>query len=228
MSQINYSIVIPILNESETIDELWKQLSSVMVKLDCCWEVIFVDDGSTDSSLFQLQQLSQHHPEIKVLSLSRNFGHQPALTAGIDNAKGEATILMDGDLQDAPGAIIDFIELWRQGYDVVYAIRRKRKEKWLKRKAFRCFYRIQSYLSEVKLPRDAGIFSLMDRKVVASLQQMPERNRYLSGLRAFAGFNQICIPVERGPRYHGEPRVKLSKLFKLAFDGIFSFSTVPL
>lgn len=228
MSRINYSIVIPIFNEEETIPELWRQLSNVLKQLDGSSEVIFVNDGSRDSSLQLLLEISKENPEVRVLSLSRNFGHQPALSAGIDHTEGDAVVLMDGDLQDAPEAILQFVERWKQGYDVVYAIRLKRKESLLKRIAFKTFYRIQQQLAEVELPVDAGIFSLMDRKVVLTLRQMPERNRYLSGLRSYAGFKQTGVTVERGPRYRGEPRVTITKLFKLAFDGIFSFSTVPL
>lgn len=226
--KVSYSVVIPIFNEQETLHELWRQLSQVFSKLGGHSEVIFVNDGSVDSSLEILTQLSKQNSEVKVLNLSRNFGHQPALSAGIDHAEGEAIILMDGDLQDSPSAIFKFVELWQQGYDVVYAIRQKRKERWLKRLAFKAFYLIQGALSDIKLPLDAGIFSLMDRKVALTLRQMPERNKYLSGLRSYAGFKQVGIPVERGPRYRGEPRVSIAKLFKLAFDGIFAFSTAPL
>jgi dolichol-phosphate mannosyltransferase len=226
--EIKYSVVIPIFNEEETIQELWQRLSNVIRQLDGFSEVIFVNDGSFDASLEILTKLSRANPEVKVLSLSRNFGHQCALSAGIDHADGKAVIIMDGDLQDSPEAIIDFISKWQQGYDVVYAIRQKRKEKWWKRVAFKSFYRIQSSLSGLKLPLDAGIFSLMDRKVILALRSMPERHKYLSGLRAYAGFKQVGIFVERGPRYRGEPKVTVMKLFKLAFDGIFSFSTIPL
>lgn len=165
---------------------------------------------------------------VKVISLSRNFGHQCSLTAGIDHAKGEAVILMDGDLQDAPEAILRFTEKWKQGYAVVYAIRKKRKEKLLKRLAFVIFYRCLNLLAGISIPLDAGIFSLMDKKVILALQSMPERNKYITGLRAYAGFKQTGVLVERGPRFKGEPRVTLTKLFKLAFDGIFSFSIKPL
>ena len=225
---ITYSIVIPIFNEAATLLELWRQLKVVIDDLNDTCEVIFVDDGSSDDSYDKLLQLHQENPEIKLIRLSRNFGHQPALTAGIEQAAGKAVILMDGDLQDSPQAIIQFIAKWRQGYEVVYAVREKRKEFWLKRLAFVSFYRLLNFLSGMKLPIDAGIFSLMDRQVVNALCQMPERNRYLSGLRAYTGFKQTGILVERGSRYQGQPKVTLSKLFKLAFDGIFSFSTVPL
>lgn len=228
LKQIKYSIVIPIFNEEEVIQELWQRLHNVLKVLDGSNEVIFINDGSYDASLELLIKLSLSHPEIKIISFSRNFGHQCSLSAGIDNAKGKAVILMDGDLQDAPEAIISFIEKWEQGYAVVYAIRKKRKENFFKRLTFTLFYRILNTFAGLKLPLDAGIFSLMDRKVILALRSMPERNKYITGLRAYAGFKQIGVIVERGPRYSGKPRVTLIKLFKLAFDAIFSFSTLPL
>ncbi|MCL2934506.1 MAG: glycosyltransferase family 2 protein [Trichodesmium sp. MAG_R03] len=228
MKNIDYSVVIPIFNEEETIPELWRKLSNILDRLDSSTEVIFINDGSVDNSLELLKEINHKNQEVKIISFSRNFGHQCALSAGIDHANGKAVILMDGDLQDSPEAIISFLQLWQQGYDVVYAIRKNRKEKWLKRLAFKSFYYIQKKLSGIVTPMDAGIFSLMDRKVILTLRQMPERNKYLSGLRAYAGFKQIGVYVERGPRYRGEPKMSISKLFKLAFDGIFSFSTIPL
>jgi polyisoprenyl-phosphate glycosyltransferase len=226
---VTYSIIIPIFNEAATLPELWRQLKAVIDQInDGVCEVIFIDDGSNDNSYSELLLLHQKHSEVRLIRLSRNFGHQSALTAGIEKATGKAVILMDGDLQDSPQAIIQFIAKWHQGYDVVYAVREKRKENWLKRLAFVSFYRLLNFLSGMKLPIDAGIFSLMDRQVVTALCQMPERNRYLSGLRAYAGFEQTGIVVERGSRYHGQPKVTLIKLCKLAFDGIFSFSTIPL
>ena len=225
---IRYSIVIPVFNESAIIPELWRQLNIVINRLDGGCEVIFVDDGSYDNSYKLLSELQRNSTVIKILRLSRNFGHQPALTAGLENTSGKAVILMDGDLQDSPQAIFRFIDKWQAGYDVVYAIREKRKELWLKRLAFVSFYRLLNFLSGRQLPLDAGIFSLMDRQVVEALCQMPERNRYLSGLRAYAGFKQTGIMVERGSRYQGQPKVSAIKLFKLAFDGIFSFSIIPL
>lgn len=225
---INYSVVIPIYNEEEVIPELWRRLDKALKQLEGCSEVIFVNDGSFDSSLEILTKLSYENNQVKVISLSRNFGHQCSISAGIDHAKGQAVILMDGDLQDSPESIIRFIDKWKQGYDVVYAIRHKRKEKLFKRLAFNLFYRILSLLSGLEIPLDAGIFSLMDRKVILAIRSMPERNKYISGLRAFAGFKQIGVVVERGTRYRGKPRMTLIKLFKLAFDAIFSFSIIPL
>ena len=228
MKNIDYSVVIPIFNEEEIIPELWRRLSDILDRLDSSSEVIFINDGSVDNSLELLKEINHKNQEVKIISFSRNFGHQCALSAGIDHTNGKAVILMDGDLQDSPEAIISFLQLWQQGYDVVYAIRKNRKEKWLKRLAFKSFYYIQKKLSGIVTPMDAGIFSLMDRKVILTLRQMPERNKYLSGLRAYAGFKQIGVYIERGPRYRGQPKVSVSKLFKLAFDGIFSFSTIPL
>ena len=228
MSTIDYTIIIPIFNEAATLLELWNQLKQVLGKLKGTSEVIFVNDGSTDSSLQIITELTVRHPEVKIIALSRNFGHQCALSAGIDHAEGKSVILMDGDLQDSPHAIFDLVQKWKEGYDVVYAIRRKRKENWLKRVGFVSFYRVLNSLSNLKLPLDAGIFSLLDRKVVLALRNMPERNKYITGLRAYAGFRQIGVVVERGSRYQGEPKVTPTKLIKLALDGIFSFSTVPL
>lgn len=228
MKNLDYSVVIPIFNEEEIIPELWRRLSDILDRLDSSSEVIFINDGSVDNSLELLKEINHKNQEVKIISFSRNFGHQCALSAGIDHTNGKAVILMDGDLQDSPEAIISFLQLWQQGYDVVYAIRKNRKEKWLKRLAFKSFYYIQKKLSGIVTPMDAGIFSLMDRKVILTLRQMPERNKYLSGLRAYAGFKQIGVYVERGPRYRGQPKVSVFKLFKLAFDGIFSFSTIPL
>ena len=225
---VDYSIVIPIFNEENILPELWRQLHETLKQIDGKWEVIFIDDGSGDRSFSIMLELNRHHPQIRIIRLSRNFGHQCALTAGINHAGGKAVILMDGDLQDSPQAILKFIHKWQQGYDVVYAIREKRKESYLKRLAFLSFYRILNFLAGIKMPIDAGIFSLMDRKVVVALRSMPERNRYLSGLRAYAGFRQTGIVVERGSRYSGQPRVTIGKLFKLAFDGIFSLSVIPL
>ncbi|PSF38141.1 glycosyltransferase [Aphanothece hegewaldii CCALA 016] len=227
-NEVYYTIIIPIFNEEETLWELWNQLKLVLDSLEGDSEVIFVNDGSIDQSLTILKTLSEQYKEIKIISLSRNFGHQCALSAGIDHARGRCAILMDGDLQDSPQAIFDFVEKWKDGYEVVYAIRRKRKENWIKRLGFVTFYRILNVLSGFTLPLDAGIFSLIDQKVVLALRNMPERNKYLTGLRAYAGFKQTGILVERGPRYRGEPRVTPVKLVKLAFDGILSFSVVPL
>ena len=223
------SIVIPIFNESQTIPILWDRLHKVISSLEYRTEVIFVNDGSTDDSFEKLYHLHENNKSIiRIITFSRNFGHQNALTAGIDSANGIATILMDGDLQDTPETLPQFIKKWEEGYDVVYATRINRKESLLKRLAFSWFYRIQKTLVNFSIPPDAGIFSLMDKKVIDVLKSMPERNRHISGLRGYIGFNQIGIPVERERRYEGEPRVSIIRLVKLAFDGFFSLSNLPL
>lgn len=221
------SIVLPLLNEAGTLGELYRALTAALAGLPYDFELVFVDDGSSDGSLSLLEDLLSKDGRIRILSLARNFGHQAALVAGIEASVGEAVILMDTDLQDDPAAIHEFLGRWEDGYEVVYAVRVKRKESVAKRVAFRAFYRIQRLFVQVPMPLDAGIFGLMDRRVVEVLRRMPEKNRYLVGLRAYVGFRQIGVPVERGPRFAGEAK-SLRRLIHLALDGIFAFSTVPL
>lgn len=223
-----HSVVVPILNEAQTLPELMRRLDAVFVHLGGTWEVIVVNDGSTDRTLDVLLELRRTYPYLKVVDLSRNFGHQPALTAGIEHASGRTVVVMDGDLQDPPEAIPAFLERWRAGYAVVYAIREKRKESLPARAAFAAFYWIQTRVSRIETPLNAGIFSLLDRAVVDALMSMPERHRYLPGLRAHAGFPQTGVPVERGKRFEGEPRVGVRGLIRLAMDAIFGFATLPL
>lgn len=225
---IDFSVVIPILNEEKTIPEMLSRLDAVISQVGGVWEVIYVNDGSSDRSLEVLLSLRKRYRYLRVVNLSRNFGHQPAVTAGIDNAAGNAVILMDGDLQDLPEALPAMIDKWRDGFDVVYAIRKDRKESLVKRVLFSGFYRLQRSMSRISTPLDAGNFSILDRKVVDALRSMPERNRYFPGLRAYAGFRQTGIQVERGARFEGNPRVSYFGLFKLAMDGVLAFSTAPL
>jgi dolichol-phosphate mannosyltransferase len=228
LAPVDFSVVIPVFNEAATIPELCRRLDGVVRSVPGTWEVICVNDGSADGTLPLLLDMRGTYPYLKVVDLARNFGHQPALTAGIEHARGAAVILMDGDLQDVPEAIPGFIAKWREGYGVVYAIRAKRKEGLLKRAAFAAFYRVQTRISRIATPVHAGIFSLLDRRVADVLIAMPERSRYFPGLRAYTGFRQTGVVVERGPRFAGEPRVRLSGLVKLALDGVFAFSTFPL
>jgi len=192
------------------------------------FEIILVNDGSGDRSLDEIRRLVAADPRIKGISFSRNFGQQAALTAGMDAAAGDAVILMDADLQDEPEALPCFIRKWREGFDVVYAVRSKRKESLFKRAAFKLFYRVQAYLANIHTPLDSGVFCLMDRRVVDAMKNCGERNRYLTGLRAWVGYRQTGVTVERGARYDGKSRVGWGGLFKLAFDAVFSFSVVPL
>lgn len=222
------SVVIPLFNEAQIIPELWRRLHAELSSMNIGHEVLFVDDGSTDNTSDQLHTICQQHAQARLLRLSRNFGHQPALTAGIDKAQGQAVVLMDGDLQDIPEALPAFLETWQNGNEVVYAIRSSRRENVLMRLAFRGFYRLLGHVSRITLPLDAGIFCLLDRKVVDILKTMPERHRYFPGLRAYAGFRQTGIPVQRDFRYAGKPRVGFRGLFTLAMDALFSFSFLPL
>ncbi len=223
-----YSIVIPIFNEHETIPQLHNRLGAVIDKFDAQGEIIFVDDGSTDNSFEVLLAIHQADPRSKIVRLSRNFGHQAAISAGIDCAVGDAVILMDGDLQDPPEILPEFIAMWRQGYDVVYGIRKKRKENFFKRAAYAAFYRILSRLSYLDIPLDSGDFCLINRRVVNAIRQLPERNRFVRGIRTWVGFRQVGIEYERDRRFAGTTKYTFNRLLKLAYDGIFSFSTVPL
>lgn len=222
------SIVIPIYNEHETIPELHHRLSQAMGQVSEPYEIIFVNDGSQDNSLLALKQCAEKDSRVKVVDLARNFGHQVAISAGIDSAGGEAVILMDGDLQDPPELLTKLIALWRDGFDVIYTVKRSRKENAIKRFAFHSFYKVMQMFSSIPIPIEAGNFSLMDRKVIAVLQSMPERNRYIAGMRAWAGFKQTSIEYDRGARFAGKPQMTISRLLHLAFDGIFSFSNAPL
>jgi dolichol-phosphate mannosyltransferase len=223
------SIVIPILNEQDGLQELIKQVSLVLDGVEGGpHELIFIDDGSTDASLAIIEKASTSDNRIQALSLSRNFGHQAAISAGLDYTTGDAVVVMDGDLQDSPQAILRFLEFYHKGYDVVYAHRFKRKENWLLRGAYFLFYRLLALLSDIPIPLDTGDFSLMSRRVVNALIALPERTRFLRGLRSWVGFKQIGIDVERGPRFAGEAKYTTVKLLKLALDGIFAFSSIPL
>jgi dolichol-phosphate mannosyltransferase len=192
------------------------------------WEVIFVDDGSQDSSFTVLADMHRTEPRFKVISLSRNFGHQAAILAGVRCASGQAVGIADADLQDPPELFSACFDKLREGYDVVYAVRKKRKEHFFKRSTYAIFYRLLRWVSEVEIPLDSGDFCLMNRRVVGVLRTMSERNLFLRGLRAWAGFRQVGIEYEREARAAGETKYPLRVLFRLATDGIFAFSTLPL
>ena len=223
------SIVIPLYNESKIIDQLYKRVTAASSSWNENYEMVLVDDGSEDGSQERLRQLADENEHVRVVRFSRNFGHQAAITAGLSLVRGDAVVVMDGDLQDPPEAITWFLEKWRGGYDVVYAIRTQRKEGLLKKAAYHVFYRLQRALSDVPIPVDSGDFCLMDRKVVDTLNHLfPERIRFVRGLRAYSGFAQTGIPIERDTRAGGEPKYTFRTLFHLAMDGIIDFSTVPL
>jgi glycosyltransferase involved in cell wall biosynthesis len=226
---LRLSVAIPIHNEEGVLPELLRRLGAMLDLIpDGPHEILFVDDGSTDGSLAVLEAAAQEDTRIRVISLSRNFGHQAALTAALDYVTGDATVVMDGDLQDVPEAIPQFLERYREGYDVVYARRVKRKEPWPLRLSYFVFYRLVKKLSDIKLPLDAGDFGLMSRRVVDQLRRMPEHHRYLRGLRSWVGFRQTGIVIERDERRSGKSKYSFVRLLRLASDGIFAFSIVPI
>ncbi|ALB43444.1 MULTISPECIES: glycosyltransferase family 2 protein [Nostocales] len=229
MNQPIYSLVIPIYNEEENIMEMYRRLHDVMEQLDGDVELILIDDGSRDRSLSMMRELHHRDHRVHYLSLARNFGHQIAVTAGLNFVQGKCIIVMDADLQDPPELILTMIEKWHQEYQVVYAQRISRqKEGWLKRLTAYLFYRLLRRLAKVDIPVDTGDFCLMDRQVVDILNSMPERNRYVRGLRAWVGFRQTSVLFERNPRFAGDVKYTFGKSLSLAIDGIISFSTVPL
>jgi len=229
INQPIYSLVIPIYNEEENIMEMYRRLHDVMEQLDGDVELILIDDGSRDRSLKMMRELHHRDNRVHYLSLARNFGHQIAVTAGLNFVQGKCIIVMDADLQDPPELILTMIEKWHQGYQVVYAQRISRQqESRLKRLTAYLFYRILRRLAKVDIPVDTGDFCLMDRQVVDILNSMPERNRYIRGLRAWVGFRQTSVLFERNPRFAGDVKYTFGKSLSLAIDGIISFSTVPL
>jgi glycosyltransferase involved in cell wall biosynthesis len=223
------SVVLPCLDEAGNLRPLVERLVPVLERT-CAgrFEVIFVDDGSTDDTPRLLEEAQAGDARIKSLSLSRNFGHQAALTAGLEHAQGEAVVLMDADLQDPPELVERFVAKWREGHEVVYAIRQKRKEGLLLRAAYSVFYRSMRALAEIDVPLDAGDFCLLDRKVVRALNDLREKNRFLRGLRAWVGFRQAGVAYERQARHAGPPKYTLRKLVRLALAGYLGFSTMPL
>lgn len=223
------SIVIPLLNEEENIDALYTRLTAASKTWGDDYEILFVDDGSFDNTLPMLVALTKSDPHIRVIELSRNFGHQAAISAGIRHASGDAVVVMDGDLQDPPEELSQFLDKWREGYHVVYAIRTKRKEHFLKRVAYKSFYRLLNLISNIDIPLDSGDFCVMDRKVVNVLnREMLEHARFVRGLRAYAGFKQVGVEYKRDRRAAGEVKYTFRKLMKLAIDGLLDFSTFPL
>lgn len=224
-----YSLIIPIYNEEETLPELYHRVSGVMNRMDGLVELVFINDGSCDRSLQLLRDLHQKDERVCYLSFARNFGHQIAVTAGLNFVRGQAIVILDADLQDPPELIPDMVEKWRQGYQVVYAQRtQRRNEGWFKRFTAYAFYRLLKRLADVDIPTDTGDFCLMDRQVVNVFNAMPERNRYLRGLRSWVGFQQTAIRFEREPRFAGEIKYTFRKSLALAVDGLVSFSKVPL
>lgn len=223
------SVAISLLDEEEVLPELLRRLAAVLDGLPGGpHEIVLVDDGSTDATFELIAAAAATDPRIVGLSLSRNFGHQAALSAALDHASGDVVVVMDGDLQDPPEEIPRLVDVHLTGFDVVYARRTNRQEHWALRASYYLFYRLLSALADVRLPLDSGDFALLSRRVVDELRAIPEHHRYLRGLRTWVGFRQTGVDVDRPPRGAGAPGYSTAKLFRLAFDGIFGFSTAPL
>lgn len=226
--QVTISLVVPIFNEEEVLDALHSALVNALDEIGESWEVVYVNDGSTDCTGEKLLGLQALDPRVTIVELSRNWGHQPALTAGLQAARGQAVVLMDGDFQDPPEVIADFVDAWRSGAEVVVAQRRSRKETGFRRVVYPAFYKLLGFLSDYPIPLNAGIFGLLDRRVVDAINSLNENNRYLPGMRAWVGFKTEVVFYDRNDRAGGRPKQTFWRLFKYGLDAIFSFSYKPL
>jgi len=229
MSTPTFSVIAPIYNEVESLPELVRRVRAVMDVLGEPWELILVDDGSSDGSTELISLLAREDPHIRPVIFARNFGHQIAVTAGWDNCRGQAAIVIDADLQDPPEVIPDLVAKWREGYEIVYAVRAEREgENWFKLFTASLFYRLIYRITEVKIPLDAGDFRLLDRQVVNVLKSMRERHRFPRGMTAWVGFRQTGVPYRRAARFAGETKYPFKKMFRLAVNAITGFSYFPL
>lgn len=225
---VRISAVLPVFDEQENIPEAYRRTTATLASLTDEYEILFVNDGSADESLSMLEQLAATDPRVRVVDFSRNFGHQVAISAGMYYAGGDVVALLDADLQDPPEELGRFIDAWREGYDVVYAVRRNRKEGVVKRAAYFLFYRLWKTTSSIPVSLDAGDFCVLDRRVVDVFNALPERARFLRGLRSWIGFSSIGVEYDRPLRSAGEPKYSWFRLIRLAFDGLVSFSRLPL
>jgi dolichol-phosphate mannosyltransferase len=221
------SVIVPLHNEQDNLPVLHQRLTRALAACGS-YEIVFVDDGSRDGSAAVALDLQAGDEAVRLVRLTRNFGKEGAVAAGMDTARGDAVIVMDADLQDPPEVLPELVRQWEAGYEVVYAIRRKRKETLWKRAGYHLFYRIMRLVSEIDMPLDAGDFCLMDRRVVDIVRTLPEKNRFMRGLRSWAGFKQIGVEYERPVRHSGEAKFTLRKLVKTAIDGFLAFSSAPL
>ena len=224
-----FTIIAPIYNELENIPELYPRIRDVMNQAGEPWELILVDDGSTDGSTDAIRKLGANDERVRPVIFARNFGHQIAVSAGIDYSRGDAVVIIDADLQDPPEVILDLIDKWQEGFEVVYAVREEREgETWFKKTTASLFYRLIHAITNVKIPLDTGDFRLMDKKVVSVMKGMREKHRFLRGMSAWVGFKQVGVPYKRKPRYAGESKYPLSKMIQFALNAITSFSYFPL
>lgn len=226
---IRYSIVVPVYNEELVVEESYKRLKQVMDSTNEPYELIFVNDGSRDKTAELVSGLCDRDKNVRLINFSRNFGHQTAITAGMDNSSGQAVVVIDADLQDPPEVILDMIAKWKEGYDVVYGQRLKRKgETFFKKVTAKLFYRLLSSMTSVDIPVDTGDFRLIDRKVCDVMSSLTEKNRYVRGLVSWVGFKQTAVTYVRDERFAGETKYPLKKMLKFAMDGITTFSYKPL
>jgi polyisoprenyl-phosphate glycosyltransferase len=226
---VQYSIIAPVYNERESLPELHQQISQAMAQTEETWELVLVDDGSTDGSSDYIREISKKDPHIRPVIFARNFSHQIAVTAGLDYCRGNAAIIIDADLQDPPEVMLEMIEKWKEGYEVVYAVRKEREgESWFKLFTASLFYRLIYRITDVDIPIDSGDFRLLDRKVINILGQMREKHRFLRGMTSWVGFRQIGIPYRRAKRFAGETKYPFRKMLKLAINAITGFSYLPL
>ncbi len=222
------SVVVPVFNEQETLPELHRRLSETLQHLGIESEIVFVNDGSRDRTAALLAEYAECDETIRVLEFSRNFGHQAAITAGLEHAQGEAVAVLDGDLQDPPEVLPALLERWREGFDVAYAVRTQRKEGWAKRLGYFAFYRFFRAVANLDIPLDTGDFCLLDRRAVDALNRLPERDRFVRGLRSYVGFRQVGVPYERQARFAGQPKYSFRQLAALGVNGLFNFSAAPV
>lgn len=222
------SVVVPVFNESENVCELHRRLSQTLISLKISYEIIIIDDGSTDETRRLLAELRDRDPRLAVCAFSRNFGHQAAVSAGLDRASGRAVVVVDGDLQDPPELIPTLLQKLNEGFDVVHAVRRRRPEGPLKKLGYHLFYRLLNVISETPIAVDSGDFCAMNQKVVNAIKRLPERARFIRGLRGYVGFRQTGLEYDRAPRAGGSPKYSYADLFRLAVDGLVSFSGAPL
>jgi glycosyltransferase involved in cell wall biosynthesis len=223
------SVVVPCMNEQEVLRTTHQHLVGVLQKSLANFEIIYVDDGSSDCTFEVLRELQTSDPRVRVIRFSRNFGHQVAITAGLEHASGDAVVIIDADLQDPPEVLLEFLAKWLDGYDVVYGVRTERDgESAFKRLSAKIFYRFFSHMSDTQMPLDTGDFRLLDRRVVDALISMPERDRFVRGMVSWLGFSQVAVPYHRAARAGGTTKFSLFKMVRFALDGIFSFSILPL
>jgi len=229
MANIRYSIVAPCYNEEQSLPELYRRIKEVMEQTGESWELVLVNDGSADRTAELMSQLNAADSRVHYIDFARNFGHQIAVTAGMDYAQGEAVVLIDADLQDPPELILEMIEKWKEGYQVIYAVRKERKgESWFKLTTAKAFYRLIFRITDVEIPLDTGDFRLMDRKVVEAMKQMKEKHRFIRGMTSWVGFRQTGVQYVREERFAGETKYPLRKMMKFAMNAITGFSYLPL